>query len=113
MHIKLNKIIGIIFVLAFLSCAKEETLVAKRILNPKTIFNNTSGWVIANYTENDLDSTKLFSKYWTKFNEDPTCAERVISISHYMKYGQSGKYMIMRMAQQFDFGYHQIPFLQG
>ncbi len=67
-----------IFILLFVSCSKEEVLIQKTISNPKQIFNNTSNWTISKYTNTDLDSTSLFSKYWVKFNEDPTCAERVI-----------------------------------
>jgi hypothetical protein len=63
--------------LFFLSCSKDEQLVEKKYENPKHIFNNTSGWYVSKYTENTLDSTKLFNKFWVSFNEDETCAERI------------------------------------
>ena len=73
-----NKFFSILTVLLFLSCSKDESITAKTLIEPKKIFNNTDKWIIAKYVENQYDNTKLFSKYWTKFNEDLTCSERVI-----------------------------------
>jgi hypothetical protein len=75
-----NKIllVAFLFLVSITSCYKDESLIQKTIINPKSFFNNTDNWIISKYTENQADSTKVFSKYWVKFNEDSTCAERVI-----------------------------------
>ena len=74
----MNKILLVLGSILLLYCYKEEPLSQQTIQKPKEYFNNTKNWVITKYTNNNLDSTILFSKYWTNFNEDPTCAERVI-----------------------------------
>ncbi len=74
----MNKVFLFLAFLTLGSCSKDDTLVQKIFSNPKDIFNNTSNWTISKYTENESDSTKIMSKFWVNFNEDPTCAERII-----------------------------------
>ena len=73
----------LLFIIPFFmfSCTKEDEITPKKFENPKAIFNNTSKWYVSKYTENNVDSTKLFTKFWVSFNEDETCAERIKFIS--------------------------------
>ena len=73
-----SKFFSILTVLLFLSCSKDEPIIAKTVIEPKKIFNNTTNWNVAKYIESGIDSTKILSKFWVSFNEDPTCAERII-----------------------------------
>ena len=66
----------IFFAMILISCYDDENkLIQIKSNDLKALINNSDNWYVTKYYKNNLDSTKLFSKYYVSFKEDQECAE--------------------------------------